>query len=325
MHVRSLLLLMLVFGFLPGCLDSNRSPTLKESMNPAPVDRTKLDAVEAQLSSIESDLQRAAGLPPAERHAYESAMGPRLEQAVAAAAETRLENKAVYYLANWRFTYQEAVGVDQLLNQLAGLSSPALKSAGDRLRVMVRLRQGRVNEARGMAVQLVERIPEFSPVLDLVIFHETVGSVAPKVVSNNLTGGPDEPVSKRSEPWLFYLFIDALDDQALFLIQRYLDAMSILPVSDRRIVCVTYDANLLSATTRVRSLPRASEIDLLWANPNNGGNAGEWSKAWKLPAKNPHIALLGPGPNRTIMAVEMTPESLRALLSVGVPKATEAK
>ena len=200
-----------------------------------------------------------------------------------------------------------------------------MKAAGDRLRVLLRLRQGRVSEARAMATGLVERIPEFSPLLQLVVFHETVGSIAPKVVSNNLTGGPDEPVSKRQEPWLFYLFIDALDDQALFLLQRYLDAMSILPTTERRFVCVTFDANLLSATTRVRSLPRANEIDLLWANPNNGGNASEWLKAWKLPTQNPHIALLGPGPNRTIMAVEMTPESLRDLLSVGQPQAKEVK
>jgi hypothetical protein len=187
----SLLCTLLVGCFLSGCLDSNRNPTLKESMNRPGEDRTKTDEIEGQLTAIEQDLQRAAGLSPAERHAYEMKLEPRLEKVVANAAGTRLENKAVYYLANWRFTYQDGANVDVLLNQLSGLSSPAFKSAGDRLRIMLRLRQGRVTEARTMAVKLAEQIPEFARVLELVVFHETVGSYAPKIVSNNLTGGPD--------------------------------------------------------------------------------------------------------------------------------------
>jgi hypothetical protein len=151
--------------------------------------------------------------------------------------------------------------------------------------------------------------------MELVVFHETVGSAAPKIVTNNLTGGPDEPVSKRSEPWLFYLFLDVLDDRGLFLIQRYLDALAVLPATQRRFVCVTFESNILNATARLRSLPSASEIDLLWVNANKGGNVKEVTDAWKLPKQNPHIALLGPGPNRTIMAVEVTPESLKTMLT----------
>lgn len=318
--MRQLIVLLVVFVMLPGCLDSTRTPTLKETINPENVDQERINAAEAEMVAIEKELQQYAGLGPAERYAAEAKMEPRLERAVKKAAGTRIENKAIYFLANWRYTYQNGDGVEPLLNQMFALPSPALKSNAERMLVMLRLRQGRVPEARNMAEQLVNRIPEFSPLLDFVVFHETVGSAAPHIISNNLTGGPDEPVAKRSEPWLFYLFIDALDENALYLIDRYLDALSILPANERRLVCVTFEANLLSATARVRSLSRASDIDLLWANPNKGGNVEQWRKEWKLPPQNPHIALLGPGPNRTIMSVEVTPETLKELLSATVPK-----
>jgi hypothetical protein len=298
-----------------GCTDQPRTRTLEDVVKPQEPDAAQTREAEAHLVAIEEELQRIALLTPSSRHERELAMEPSLKRAVEVATGTRVENKAVFYLANWRYSYREGEGVEPLLNRLAGLPSPAMKGLGSRLRVLLLLRQGRVADARTMAQDLIDRVPEFSPVMERVVFHETVGARAPMVVSRNLTGGPDEPVAKRSEAWLFYLFVDAIDDQTVFLIERYLDALEVLPVAERRLVCVTFDANLLNATSRVRTLPRAAEIDLLWANPNQGGNAGEWVKAWKLPAQNPHIALLGPGPDRTIMAVELTPESLRTLLA----------
>ncbi|MBA3700536.1 MAG: hypothetical protein H0W78_16945 [Planctomycetes bacterium] len=309
--------LILLFGLLcTGCLDQSRNPpTLKDMLRPEDPNAERNSQAEAEMVALDDELTRNASLPPAARRERELAMEPRLKKALEITSGTRMENKAVYYLANWRYTYREGDGVDQLLTRLNGLPSPAMKSTGVRLRVLLLLRQGRVSEAKTMAQALVAEVPEFSPLLERVTFHETIGASAPTISSRNLTGGPDEPVTKRTEPWLFYLFVDNIDEQSLHLIERYLDALAILPPAERRLVCVTFESNLLSATTRIRNHPRAGEIDLLWASPGDNGNAKEWRSAWKLPSHNPHIALLGPGPDRTIMAVEVTPENLRMLLT----------
>jgi hypothetical protein len=299
-----------------GCTDPGRATkTLDDVVRPPDPNAGRIAEAEAQLTAIEEELTRIAALPPATRRQREEALESRLDQAVEAAAGTRLENKAVFYLANWRYSYRDGDGTEALLNRLNGLPSQAMKSLGSRLRVLLLLRQGKLTEAKAIAQALVAEVPEFAPVLQRVVFHESVGSPAPKIVSRNLSGGPDEPVSKRNETWLFYLFIDALDDNSFDLIERYQDALSVLPPDQRRLVCITFESNLLGATTRLRNHPLANDIDLLWANPGESGNAKEWQTSWKLPAGTPHIALLGPGPDRTIMAVEVTPEDLRKLLA----------
>lgn len=314
---------LLLSGLLlcSGCLDQPRSPTLKDVITPPTSENdARTTEAERELSALDDELARNGSLPPRERRERELTMEPRLQRALDIATGTRMENKAVYYLANWRYTYRDGEGVDPLLTRLGGLTSPAMKSTGLYLRVLLLLRQGRVADARTLATQLVTDVPEFSPLIERVVFHESIGAAAPRVTSRNLTGGPDEPVTKRNEPWLFYLFIDTLDDHGVFLIDRYLDALAVLPLDQRRLVCVTFESNLLSASARLRSHPRADEIDLLWASPGETGNAKEWRTAWKLPAQNPHLALLGPGPDRTIMAVEVTPENLRTLLAPAAPK-----
>jgi hypothetical protein len=313
MRVWPFLLFALLFT---GCMDQSRTnTTLKDVIRPEDPNGARNAQAEAELVALDDELARNANLPPAARRERELTLEPRLEKVLEVASGTRMENKAVYYLANWRYTYRDGDGVEQLLTRLNGLPSPAMKSTGVRLRVLVMLRQGRVSEAKTMAQALVAEVPEFSPLLERVVFHEFIGSSAPKITSRNLTGGPDEPVTKRAEPWLFYLFVDTIDEASLYLIERYLDALAVLPADQRRLVCVTFESNLLSATTRIRNHPRAGEIDLLWASPGENGNAAEWRTAWKLPSQNPHIALLGPGPDRTIMAVEVTPENLRMLLA----------
>ena len=309
--------LLLLFGLLcTGCLDQSRSKlTLQDVIRPEEPNAERNAQAEAEMVALDDDLARNVNLAPAARRERELTLEPRLEKMVNTATGTRMENKAVYYLANWRYTYRDGEGVEQLLTRLNGLPSPAMKSTGVRLRVLVMLRQGRVAEAKAMAQVLVADVPEFSQLLERVTFHETIGAAGPKIASRNLTGGPDEPVTKRTESWLFYLFVDTIDEASLDLIERYLDALAVLPADQRRLVCVTFESNLLSATSRIRNHARASEIDLLWASPGDNGNAKEWRSAWKLPSQNPHIALLGPGPDRTIMAVEVTPENLRMLLA----------
>jgi len=309
-------LLVILALMSSGCLDQQRdTKSLNEVLRPEDPNAARTAEAEAELVALDDELQRLAALPPAQRRQRELALEPRLERAIERATNTRLENKAVYYLANWRYSFREGEGTEALLNRLAGLPSPAMKTIGVRLRVLLLLRQGRIVEGKKLAQTLVAEVPEFSSLIERVTFHETIGGAAPKISGRNLTGGPDEPVSKRTEPWVFYLFVDSIDDNNLFLIDRYLDALSVLPPDQRRLVCVSFESNLLSATMRMRAHPRASEIDLLWAGPGENGNAKDWTTAWKLPTQNPHIALLGPGPDRTIMAVEVTPENLRMLLT----------
>ena len=309
-----------------GCLDQSRNTkTLPDIIRPAEPNAAQVAEAETQLTGIDEELKRASSMPPAQRLQHELTLESRLERALETSAGTRSENKALYYFANWRYSYREGEGVDMLLDRLNGLSSPARKNSGVRLRVLLLLRQGKVAEARAMAQALIAEVPEFSPVMERVTFHETIGTPAPKIVSRNLSGGPDEPISKRTEPWLFYVFVNVFDDASLFLLDRYLAALDVLPADQRRVVCVTFESNLLSATSRLRSFPRAKEIDLLWASPGENGNAKEWITVWKLPSQNPHIALLGPGPDRTIMAVEVTPDNLRMLLMPNTPNTPNKK
>ena len=119
---------LLLFGLLAtGCLDQPRGPTLKEVIQP-PTNATDARTAEAEreLNALDEELTRNTALPPRERRERELTMEPRLERAVEIATGTRMENKAVYYLANWRYTYREGEGVDPLLTRLNGLTSPAM-------------------------------------------------------------------------------------------------------------------------------------------------------------------------------------------------------
>jgi hypothetical protein len=262
---------------------------------------------EALVTALDQDLDEVRKLPPAERRTRELAFGKRLEKLLPAMAGTRFENRMLFTLADWRFNYADGEGVDEMLDRLDRTGQPMLKSSfGQELRARLRLRQGRVAEARAIAEPLSERMPECQPLLALVAFHERVGQLAPRVTGRNLTGGPEEPIALRTEPWLLYLFFDRIDDKARFLIQQYQQAITAAKATAAiRLVCVTCESSPLNA---VSGLPAGAPPDLLWANPNQGGNREQWLADWKLPLPLPHTALIGP--DRTIAAVEVPPEQL---------------
>jgi hypothetical protein len=316
MHYRLFVVGLFFFsGLLSSCLDSTpRNPTLQSTINQPEPKAAETAQAEDYLRAIEDDIQRFQGLPAREKYAAEAGLRSRLMRACELAAGTRLENKAVFFYANWRFAYDDGEGVDGLLNQLASLTSPALKRSGERLRVLLRLRQGKIEEAKSLAAPLIAEVPEYSPLQDVIAFYETVGKVAPTMSGTNANGGVAEPVTQRSENWLLYVFTDAVDDATIFLLQRYLSAFSALPTNERRIVCVTSEANLLAVTAKVRSLPFADQLEVLWINPHGENNVAAWRKNWKLPPQHPHTALLGPGPQRVIMGVQITPDTLGNLL-----------
>jgi hypothetical protein len=310
----ALLLSALLLG---GCGDGARGGGTEQ---PTPA---QVQDAEQAVTGMEDRFRQLATLSPPERRQQEALLGKDLERVVAVATGTRYANKAFYFLANWRYSYADGAGADEALDQLATLPSPVLKTSGERLRVLLRLRQGRVSEARRLAEPLVQQVPEFSPLLARVLFHEQVGQVATPIVARNLNGGPEEPLAGRGEPWLLVLFVEALDDNALSLLRRYQDALAVLPAGQSRIVCVTFDSNLLGATARLRAQPGNERIDLLWASPagEQAGSRAQWIAAWKLPLPLPNVALLGPGPMRTLMAVEIAPEALKQRLSDKAPAA----
>jgi hypothetical protein len=257
-------------------------------------------------------------LPPETLKAKELAFGKRLEAALGTTIGTKFENKNLYWLAFWRLTYSAGDGadVDQLLDRLERLPSPSWKASGSSLRVQLRLHQGRIREARALAEPLVARIKEFSWLLDQVAFHESIGQMAPRVPGRNLNGGAQDPLAGR-EPWVVYLFVEQFNDSAAFLAGSYRAVIAALkPPSQARLVVVTFEGSALEPVARLRRLTPGDNLpDLLWANPNQGGDADAWRARWKLPPSLPHACLIGP--DRSIMAVDITPEALGRQLGAG--------
>lgn len=303
-----LLPLFIVLVFLAGCGDT------RTDGKPEPVSPAQIENARAVMTGFEAEQEQLSSLSPAQRAERLRTFGARLEAGLATTANTRFENKNLFWLANWRYTYADGEGVDAALDRLERCESPVLKNAGRQQRVLIRLRQGRVAEARQIAEPLVMEVPEFRGLIDRVVFHETIGAKAPLMPARNLSGGADQPITAHSEAWLLYCFVSSFDANAEALIAAYRNALAPL-AGQARLVCVTNETNLLNATARLRSLGDVSTIDLLSLSPEA---AKTWATAWKLPQPLPRVVLLGPGPERTILGVELTPGMVVKML--GKPK-----
>jgi hypothetical protein len=310
---RRLAALTSILLLLCSCDPGTRSSTLPPADPGLPPAPTKEQNLEAEKLMAELDQQVAAmrALPVESRKAKEAGFGKRLESALGTTIGTKFENKNLYWLAFWRLTNSEGDGADveQLLDRLERMPSPAWKASGSSLRVQLRLHQGKIREARALAEPLVARIKEFSWLLDQVAFHESVGQPAPRLAGHNLNGGAEDPLA-GAVPWLVYLFVDQFDDSAAYLAGSYRTAIAGLkPASQARLVLVTFEGTALEPVARLRQLlPPDNQPDRLWANPNKGGDADAWRTRWKLPQPLPHACLIGP--DRSIMAVDITPEAL---------------
>lgn len=296
-------------------------------------DPQRVARAEEMIADLERTFSALHDLPPRERRERYLALRPRLEEAVRItddlpvgsriAASRDGENtlssagslrvsynyhaKALYWLANWRFLYDQAQGVDELLDQLDRQLSQVLQNSGRTLRVQVRLRQGRVAEAREMAEALARRMPEAAGMLDVVTWFEQVGRTAPHLDARNLGGGASDPWAADGR-WILVLFTPNTSPESAFYLERMRAALASLPAARRpRLVQVSFDGSPLQAA----KMGAAGE-DLLWTNPNLPGEATRWRTAWKLPEPLPRSALLGP--DRTILAVETTPEQLAELV-----------
>ena len=75
-------------------------------------------------------------------------MGSSLERFLSRSRGTRRENRALFYLANWRYEFDDGDGVEELLSEIERSGNPAYKVAGRGLR--------RYSSRRGAVPKLAE-------------------------------------------------------------------------------------------------------------------------------------------------------------------------
>jgi len=273
---------------------------------------------QAVLSDLEPRLAAWRALPPEQREERGRAFGPEFESDLKALTGSSAQNKLLLWLADWRWQYAGGVGVDECLDRLEASKFPQVKAWGQRMRVLWMLRNGDIRQARPTAQDLVNRIPEFQPLLNLVALHETIGHAPPRTAGQNLTGGPMDPAAGRSARYLVYIFIDVLNRETLYVLRQWLlEAMNPGYQEQLRVVLVTSESPPLAIEGKIRELPGLSYLDVLWAPP--AGTAGEapgadWTSAWRLSPNQLVQVVLGPPPARLILAVPFEPQELRVLL-----------
>lgn len=269
----------------------------------SPDQRARTLEAEARMDALDRRLEAAAQQPGERRLAAERALGPELEKTAEAVAGTRFENKAWYLVASWRYNYApHGEGTDQALDRLMACRSTALKQAGGALRVQVLLRQGRVVQARREAVTLAAEVPEWRTLLDLVAFHERIGSPAPATTGMSVERGAVEVLADAPGAWRLLIFADALDDQAVAQVRRYQAVAS----ARLRAYVLAADSGARIAAARVGELAGAEP---LWADTQARLDA--WRTDWGLPAGGAVVLI---DPAGRIAAVQLAPEDLPGLL-----------
>jgi hypothetical protein len=266
------------------------------------------------VAELQARLDLWRQLPPADRAAQAAPFGPDLERALAKVAGTRFENQVAYWLATWRFEYAGGKDVEPCLARIAASQWPAFKHFAKVLAVQLELRHGDLDAAEGDAEKLFAEMPEYQSLLNQVALHRKVGSAPPMTSGRNISGGPADP-STRPEDWLLFVVLDPLDDEHLYLLQCALDEAARPELGRRmRVVCVTGGSNVLGEAAQCRALRNSRLLDLLW-EPANAAGQNPWRVAWGMAEKENALILLGPGPQRLVLAVlDGHPEDLRGLL-----------
>ncbi len=268
-----------------------------EQRDPAPSMAESADAATV-VRELEYDLRSLSTLPAGQRTAAHLAFGERLRRDLAVCRGTRYENKPLYWLADWTFTYggpTAAHDVLRLIDRLDILPAPAFRNAGRALRVQALLRLGRVPEARGIARQLEQEVPEFGAIRR-VEFHEMVGQPAPALPGVVVSGGADIP----DQVFLLVAFLGMPDAAA----EDWLTPLKGAGGDRVRTVAVTTAGDLLAATT----VASAWGVDVRWVRQGD-----EALVPWRLPTV-PTAVLLGPGPARVIVAVDPQASQLQRLV-----------
>lgn len=275
-----------------------------ERADPPPSLDDTPDAAAVSLA-LDRDLRTLAALPPGDKAAAESAFGPRLRRDLDACRGTRHENKPLYMLAQWTLVHGGAdapVATLRLLDRLDLLPAPAYRHAGRLLRVQALLRLGRVAEARQIAAPLLRDVPEFGAVaMARVAFHEQVGLPAPPLPGVAAGGGS---AIADAAP-LLLAFVDPSDAQAGAWLAPLRTAAEAGPV---QCIAVAGGGDLLSSA----ALAGTWRLPVRWLRPGDQALA-----AWRI-AVLPSAVLLGPGPERVILAVDPRPADLARFAAAGV-------
>lgn len=275
------------------------------------------------IEAFEKDHAAIRALPMEQRRAREQRLESTLERLVSQAEETKAENKALYLLAHWRFTYQDGQKVEPLLDRIRRNPYPGFKNPAEVLRVQLYLRQGRLGEAREITNRLVASVPELAGLAELCAFHERIGQPAPRTAGTPLGTAPADPAT-RAEPWLLYHFTGSLNLAQRETLKTLLDELGKPAYAEvLRVVVVAEGANPLALLGAVNEMPGSDRVDLLWSNPGTEGDASAWRSAWNIPQLPAQVLL---GPDRRVVAVQPSLDDLRVLIGRGPrPAATPTR
>lgn len=293
--MRCVLVLMAVL-LMAGCGDS-RPPKPSAAENP--------DA-EAVAQALERDCRSFTALAPEERAAAEPAFGKRLARDLESCRGTRYENVPLYLLAQWTMAADDDGAAERalpLLDRLDLLPNPAYRVAGKALRVQALLATGQTAQARALANELDQTVPEFRT-KELVAFHDQVGGPAPALPGVH-AGGPQGAGDASS---LLVVFVGAADVFAARRVRTWTQ-VGIESTGRLTVVAVATGGDLLAAA----GVAPAWGCEVRWTRPEDHA----WVDAWRLPVV-PATVLLGPGPSRTILAVNPTRDRVRQAL--GLPR-----
>lgn len=269
-----------------GCGDRNPPPP---SMEDAPDAASRAEA-------LDRDLRQLNSLSGPRRQEAEQAFGARLRADLEVCRGTRYENKPLYMLVQWTLVHggpSAPSDVLPLLDRLDILPAPAYRNAGRALRVQALLRSGRLGEARQIAEALEREVPEFGA-LRRVQFHEQVGRPA-QPLPGTAVGGSEAP----GEPFVLVCFIGMPDAEA----EAWLTPLRKAAGPRLRVVAVATAGDLLAAAT----VGSAWGVDVRWLRQGDPALA-----AWLVPGL-PSAVLLGPGPQRLILAIDPSPADLQKL------------
>ena len=298
-HLRYLVALSLL---IVGCSTPREQRAPFAPLDPvAPTADTR--AAEQAMADFDRQLDGLRGLPPDAALAKQQAMGPAITATVERTAGSRFENKAVYFLAQWCFNFNDdGAGVDAALDRLDGLDQPQFKRSGRALRVQHLLRQERRTLARTKAEALVEELPEFGFLLTMCTWHERLGGIVEQTGGRDLAGQPSDPATSQDR-WVLYLHLDEWNDQAAFTVRRYCEAIG---QRDIRLVPVVRDGSARRIAADLEQIPGAAQrVTLLYCR--SGDEAKQILKDWQLPLNGWTVLL---DRDRRISRVEVRPGDL---------------
>lgn len=271
-------------------------------------DPQSLAKARAAMERIDEQLKAAAALPPPERLAAQTKLGPDLADAAAIADGTKLANRAYWLLAQWRIHFNNGKGAEDALNKLDACKDSGLKQLGRMMRIELLLREGRLVQARAQAERLAKDIPDFAGILAIVGLYEQVGKTAPKLDGLNATGEVITLTEGTNGRAYVIVFVDKLNPDTIFFMKRYQAALGSRGVLVG-LVTDTGPAQMIEAQPQLPGalLLRGGSEERLTA----------WRNSWGILSDQCVVVVDGAG---MIAAVQIGPSELAVLPALNAPQ-----